>query len=158
MEPVNFKAVADQIDAFDAEAAGLSDTRKEYWADIRDKISPEDVKALKAAIKIRRARRRDPDGLEQHDSRVADMLLAIDGLPAFENLRQEGGDGSGVSNDQPTARGPVAATETPANGHSEKTASNARTPASRETVDLETGEVGDIPACLDRRPKLVAAQ
>lgn len=75
---ISFREIADTVDGFDDEAEALNDTRKEFWAGVREQVSPHDVKALKEAIRIRRKRRKDPDATEAHDQRVSDILSEID--------------------------------------------------------------------------------
>lgn len=74
---ITFREIADTVDSFDDEAEELNNTRKEFWAEIREQVSPHDVKALKEAIRIRRKRRKDPSATEAHDQRVSDILSEI---------------------------------------------------------------------------------
>lgn len=66
------------MDAFDEEARQLTQRRKEFWAEAREQMAARDVKALKDAIKLRRKRLADPDGVQAHDDRVAEILAEIE--------------------------------------------------------------------------------
>lgn len=75
---ISFREIADRCDAFDEEVAAITEARKEFWAEVRDQLPARDVKALKAAIKLRKRRRVDLDGEEDHDQRTAEILLEIE--------------------------------------------------------------------------------
>jgi hypothetical protein len=75
---LSFKAIADEIDIFDADVESINQARKEFWASVREELPARDVKALKAAIKARRKRKADKDGEEAYEARVAEILAEIE--------------------------------------------------------------------------------
>ena len=72
-----FREVAAFIDAVDQEVEDANERKKEYWADMRQRLTPSDVKALQGAIKIRRKRRKDPEKYDAIDWRTDEILNLI---------------------------------------------------------------------------------
>lgn len=72
------KSAAGQIDTLDAEIAGLNDSKKDIFGNIRETVSPADFKAWRDAVKLRQKRRVDKEALEAHDERVWAMLSMLE--------------------------------------------------------------------------------
>ena len=122
-----FRETARFIDAVDREVEDANERKKDYYADIKEQISPEDFKALKDAIRERRRKRRDPDGFERHSGRVWQIVSILE-----EETDPEA---------EKTAVGPVFG---PANGNNAEAApTRVYARVAREEIhhDPETGEI-----------------
>ena len=122
-----FRETARFIDAVDREVEDANERKKDYYADIKEQISPEDFKALKDAIRERRRKRRDPDGFERHSGRVWQIVSILEAETDPEAEK--------------TAVGPVFG---PANGNNAEAApTRVYARVAREEIhhDPETGEI-----------------
>jgi uncharacterized protein (UPF0335 family) len=124
-----FLETATVIDGIDREIEEANERKKEIYADVKDEVSPEDFKALKEAIKLRRKRRIDKDACERHDERVWAILNMLE---ATEQPR--------------TRETPPRATVVSLNGHPEGTAHTRAHPHVAHEQELpehdpETGEL-----------------
>jgi uncharacterized protein (UPF0335 family) len=132
-----FLETATVIDGIDREIEDANERKKEIYADVKDEVSPEDFKALKEAIKLRRKRRVDKDGCERHDERVWAILNVLE---ATEQPR--------------TRETPPRATVVAANGIVDEAAPTRAHPHVAHEPELpphdpETGELIEFPECME---------
>ncbi len=157
---------AELIDALDVEIADANDRKKELYADVKEQVSAADFRALKEAIKLRRKRRSDKDGCERHDERVWAILNVLEATEQPETRETPPAatpsPGNGIVVEMaPTRAGAHAheAEELPPHDPETGELIETQPEASPEPVIINFGgEIPDIPACLDRRPRLEAAE
>ena len=70
------RAIADRVERINEEIAGLNADKREIFAEARE--AEYDVKALKAAIKIRQQKANDSAGFQEHEHLVELYLNALD--------------------------------------------------------------------------------
>ena len=75
-DPKRVRSIADRVERINEEIAGLNADKREIFAEARGE--GHDVKALKAAIKIRQQKANDSAGFQEHQHLVEMYLNALD--------------------------------------------------------------------------------